>query len=677
MQLSDAVETIPGVGAKTQQVFNGAGIYSIGDLLHYLPTGYEDSTEILSLAEAIKRISHLPLWQLSREKFAIKGKLRKISSFKTKRRFALTTAYIVDEQTQDTLQTIWFNMPFVTTQLKVGTEYVFFGKVKRESAARFTLSSPQFEEYNSEKTLQRLGRISPVYRRIKTLKSPAIARTIRAILPKLEVSDFLSGIIDQHEFSPLTDAYWNIHSPASFIQLNQGVNRLKLQELLELRDEFEKKKQASTHEPFKMDEFGKKVQELINSWVPLLPFTLTKGQQEILDAYMQKVQQKSAEDTFLYGDVGSGKTIIAQLVALAYAVLGKSALILVPTTILSRQHALSTKQLIERLQGAAQVKVEEVTATRTKRTQSFQPHVIYIGTQAILYQSELIAHPLLAFVCIDEQHRFGVEQRLLFQRGNRNVLTLSATPIPRTLALSFMQFTEALFLEEKPYGRKEILSRVVPQDKHDSTYTWIAEKVKKGEQAYIIFPRITSEDDEKKSLIEMFEMLSDSYFSGCRVGMLHGGMKQSEKESIMTSFAEGNLDILCATSVVEVGVDVPNATIIAIHGAEYFGLAQLHQLRGRVGRSNQQSYCFLIPSRYEDTVIERLEFFTSHHKGSDVATYDLQRRGAGKLLGIDQSGVTELKIASLEELPLIEQAMRVYSLLREKHISVLPIIRVK
>jgi ATP-dependent DNA helicase RecG len=296
---------------------------------------------------------------------------------------------------------------------------------------------------------------------------------------------------------------------------------------------------------------------------------------------------------------------------------------------------------------------------------------LFIGTHALLFR-EFLSSERIALSVIDEQHRFGVQQRqALVKDRNGHVMTLSATPIPRTLALSFLGFNDTIDLPEKPQGRKETITKVVPFGKEVATYEWIVKKLEAGQRVYMVFPRVLDEEDgEKSALLSMAEQLKTEHFSRFASGVLYGNMKEEDKTATMQNFASGKTQLLFATTVIEVGVDVPEATVVAVHDATNFGLAQLHQLRGRVGRSDKQGYCFLFSGQRTEEQEARLTYFAAHADGISVAEYDLKSRGAGKLLGSIQSGETELRIASLENIPMVKEAMDLFEVLKKKKISI-------
>lgn len=657
MTLTDSISVISGIGPLRQKLLEANGIGTVRDLLCYLPYRYEDSTNVHSIPELYSAVAKAPLWEIPSEKYAVVGVLQKKSSFSSKRGFFIIKATFIDAQSAQSVDAVWFNQEFKLQELKEGSRFLLFGKVVQDGR-RLTMQSPQTEILSEGIVGKKLGRVSPIYRRIKTIRSPYIARWITSILSEIKVQEFLT--FDQcadFNIPKLDTAFMSVHSPSQLTDAQLGRRRLEIQELLELKQSFEKQKTIEMSQ-FAGESIAKQLSATVGESIKTLPFSLTDAQEGVVEHCLEAIAQGKRLDTFVYGDVGSGKTIVALLLARAFASIGKSTIMAVPTTILAAQHSIAAQRF-----GVTPVLV---TSKQKLRAMKGEP-TVYIGTHALL-SSPVVQSDNVALVVIDEQHRFGVVQReQLAGELGRHVVTLSATPIPRTLALSFLGFSDSQVILERPVGRKEIITKVVPTDKDEATYDWIAKRIEKGEQVYLVFPRIENEEDnEKQSLLAMATRLKERYFPQVPSALLYGSLKEAEKVTVMEQFRTGKIKLLFSTSVIEVGVDVPQATTIAIHGADLFGLAQLHQLRGRVGRSDLQGYCFLFPSKQEGESIERLAYFSTHHSGIDVAEYDLKNRGSGQLLGTDQAGLSELRIASLDTAATVKDAMELYKVLREQ-----------
>lgn len=665
MKLTDSVRSIKGVGDTRRVLLEQVGITTLSNLLSYLPYTYEDSTNILNIQNLLLKVSNTPAWELNTLKVAVSVILEKSMTIRTRRGLFLVTATFTDSSSEKKIKAIWFNQAYIQNELKQGSSYVLFGKLKKEGSS-IAFSSPKLELIVLGQPLKKLGGILPIYRRIKSITSTYFHKYIEEIVKDVEVEEFLpTHMLRKSELPELKMALTFVHAPQDLEAINNGYRRLSIQELLELRQDYEEKFRKEL-EDAEGSVYAMQLAKYFQEWIPKLPFTLTEGQNKIVQRIVENIQEKQYLDALLYGDVGSGKTIIALLFALGFAKLGFSSILIAPTTILASQHLKTATKLLQILAISEDISITAVLAG--KRKLEGKSGTVYIGTQAILHKEKLLADPLVKFVCIDEQHRFGVEQRTLLKNDTRHLLTLSATPIPRTLALSFLGFSESYVLEEKPIGRKEVISRLVPQDKEQITYEWILSHLIKGEQVFIVFPRIESEEEsEKQSLIAMAAALKEQYFSNIPSALLFGSMKDEEKNSIMADFSDGKIRLLFSTSVIEVGVDVANATIIAIHGAELFGLAQLHQMRGRVGRSSQQGYCLLFSSIESQEASERLKYFSENFEGLKVSEYDLKNRGTGTLLGKQQSGLSELKMAQVTDLAMVKEAMDIYqNLVKEK-----------
>lgn len=658
MQLADSISNVKGIGPQREAVLRAAGINQVRDLLTYLPYTYEDSSQIYSVEQAQEFLQTQPEWKSTVVKIAVRAKAEKISLIRTKRGLVLVTGSFVDEENGNRMKVVWFNQPYVQREITEGVTYILYGRIKREGS-QLQLIAPKFEEFIKGEPLKKLGRISPLYRRIRSLTSSYISSFVARVVTQVELTDPVPlSILREHTLPSLHNALATLHSPQKITDIALAKRRVAIHELHQLKESYEKN---TITQPLKKNEASRQLArecaKLFGTWIPKLRFTLTDSQNEVLNNLLQQIEQGEL-DTLVYGDVGSGKTIIAHLFSFAFAKLGYISVVVAPTVILAQQHEAVAKDLSQAI-GEPEILLAFVSGKR--KTFAEDKAQVVIGTQAILHSENLTNHPLVKFVCIDEQHRFGVQQRKTLQAAGRFTITLSATPIPRSLALSFLNFSSTEILSQKPVGRQEIVSKVVPYGKEEVTYTWIRKRLEKKEQAYLVFPRIFADDGgEKQSLTEMAEYLKSRYFEGYRSSILHGGMKDDEKNQIMEDFRNGTLQLLFSTSVIEVGVDAPGATVIGIHGADLFGLAQLHQLRGRVGRSNAQGYCLLFPSESSENAMERLNYFCAHSKGIDVAEYDLKNRGSGTILGLQQAGNAELRIATLSNVSEIEEAMELY-----------------
>jgi len=675
MDLYNEVGKIKGIGPAREKILLDKGIRSSKNLLNYLPSRYDDSSHIVTIDECYKQFSEDSIWEIPQKKVAIKAVLSSVTKFRTRSRLSIITGTIADLVSDKKMKVIWFNQEFIFPNLIEGAEYVWFGKVKPDKG-QLSLQAPQFEKVIEGKALVELGCIVPIYRRTKKITTKIYRKLIAQIIPQLSIREFLpTSVLTEKHLMPLDIAYKTIHSPKSIPEIAESRRRIEIQELLEIKVEYEKlfKKTKLSLLDTIISDMEKDVGTISNK----LSFNLTEGQKSALNEILVQLKSGYRLDSLIYGDVGSGKTIIALLIAFALAKAGRSTILIAPTTILAEQHVRTVYKYVGELKLSEDIKVVHVKKGESLGNNLADSPKLYIGTHAILHRRKVLADKNISFVCIDEQHRFGVEQRaLLDPKRKRHVITLSATPIPRSLAISFLGFSQVIFIHGKPKGRKDIVTKVVPFDKEEVTYQWIHNKVAKGGRAYFVFPRIEIDDDEQQhSLLSSVEKLK-SFFPGIKVAILHGRIKEDKKKEIMNDFTLGKIQILFSTSVIEVGIDVPEATIIAIHGADLFGLAQLHQLRGRVGRSSMQSFCFLFPGENKNQdVLSRLNFFSDHFSGMDIAEYDLANRGMGTIAGIAQSGLSELKIATFDNITRLQTANEIFDKLRKDKIVIKRYVR--
>lgn len=657
MLLDTPIESLPATSPVTIHRFKTLGINNYSDLLNYFPFRYED----YSLITPISRIQE-------GEVVTVKGMIIQSKNEITKRGFRLQKITIQDESARLTLT--WINQPYLIHVLKEGMSIYVAGEVVR-FAGKISIQ-PNEWELAKEETIH-TNRIVPVYSEIRGLSSKTIREKVYHVISHLrntaepndqmpsEVVKF-NNILSQHE------AYIGVHFPKSKAHLSESRRRLSFDELLSLhlysqmtRREWQLKK--ATHRLL----LDKNKEQLIAKFIAGLPFELTEDQKTSINEIKQDLVKTHPMNRFLQGDVGSGKTVVAAVAAYLSYLNGFQTLIMAPTEILAIQHY----QTIQKLFKSLPLKI----AIQTGSQKSMKKGAVYdtiIGTQALLTSS--LTFNKVGLVVIDEQHRFGVAQRsLLKEKGKEpHLLTMTATPIPRTLALTLYGDLDLSTITQMPLGRLPIKTFLVPLIKRAAAYAWIEKKVKEERvQVFIICPLIEESESETlqtvKAAKKEYEHLKNEVFKGLSVSLLHGKLKPREKELIMKEFSEGKTDILVSTSVVEVGIDIPNATIMIIEGAERFGLAQLHQLRGRIGRGKLQSYCYLFSEIQDESKLKRLHFFASTTNGVKLAEYDLGQRGAGNIFGTKQHGYLKLKIASLSDMELMRQAKNAAIYILEKY----------
>ncbi len=619
------------------------GIFTLEDFLYHAPTRYDD----FSLISPISRVQ-------SGETVTIQGTVREMKNEFTKNYKKIQRAVIEDET--GSIEIVWFNQPFLTKyihpqdRLSLSGRIDFFGR-------KLVMQSPEYEIMKDKKSeLLHTGRLVPIYHETRGVSSKWLRRQIHKILSdhKAEIQEYLpNSLIQEASYPHLLEALRMLHFPNDFTEASTARQRLSFDELfllqlasLQRRQDWEKrlKGQAFTYEAY-ADDIGTLRQSL--------PFTLTDSQEKAINDIFKDTASDKPMNRLLQGDVGSGKTVVAAFSIYLAHLNGFQSVLMAPTEILAEQHYKTLSGLLDPLG----VKVSLVTGS--KKMQKDETFHVLVGTHAVLVDK--IAFESLGLVVVDEQQRFGVEQRsIIREKGNNpHFLTMTATPIPRTVALTLYGDLDLSYLQTMPKGRKYIKTWLVPTEKRDKAYDWIRKQVNETDsQVFIICPFIEESENMQtvRAATVEFERLRTHVFPDLKLGLLHGKMKGKEKSEVLAEFKEKKFQILVATPVVEVGIDIPNATVIMIEAAERFGLAQLHQLRGRVGRGDKQSYCLLFTEGTSPKTLERLKAMETSHNGAELAELDLRMRGPGELYGTLQSGSRDLKIATFSDLDLIQKA---------------------
>ncbi|MGI6010997.1 MAG: ATP-dependent DNA helicase RecG [Ruminococcus sp.] len=635
--MSESIRELKGIGEKTQKLFEKVGVYTTEDLIRYYPRDY-DVYE-----------SPVPICQVRPQmKCAVKGRIGQTLDVKRAGARTVITGIVQDDT--GSLPVIWFGMPFLRSVMKKGSLYVFRGKAE-EKNGRLYMEHPEYFTLASYDKMVHF--MQPVYGLTKGLTNKTVIKAIRQILERKELSqEYLpDSFRKQFELLEYERAIHDIHFPKDMNTLCQARNRLVFDEFLffiltisRLKEQAE----ASTS-AYVLKEVWK-TEEIIER----LPYELTGAQKNVWYEIERDMKSRRAMARLVQGDVGSGKTVIAFLAMVMAAENGCQAALMAPTEVLAKQHYESLKALLSEKEwkryqpllftGSNTAKEKRERQEKLKRGEC----KIAVGTHALFQKN--VVYDRLALVITDEQHRFGVHQREEFsKKGERpNVLVMSATPIPRTLAVILYGDLDISVIDELPARRLPIKNCVVDQRYRKTAYRFIREQVEQGHQAYVICPLVEeSEGLDAENVTDYEERLREVWHGNIRTGKLHGKMKPAEKNQVMEKFASGEIQVLVGTTVVEVGVNVPNATVMMVENAERFGLASLHQLRGRVGRGDAQSYCIFMQSSQEKEPSKRLEILGKSNDGFEIASQDMKLRGPGDLLGFRQSGEMEFKLADI------------------------------
>jgi ATP-dependent DNA helicase RecG len=649
--LGAPLTTISGIGPKSAETLARLGLETLGDLLWYLPRRYDDYSQL----KTINR-----LWY--GEEVTIIGTVQEIHL----RPIRGGSMKLIDAVVSDgsaALRVTWFNQPWIAQQLTPGRAVVLSGRVD-QYLGKLTMNSPEWEPL--ERQQLHTNRIVPVYGLTSGVTPKWLRRVINAVVERYapRVPDPLPlSVRESAGVIPLPRALQQVHFPDSADDLHRAQARLAFDEMFYLQLGVLRQKQdwtALTTDPMRVDDAW------LEQFRSALPYTLTGAQQAVLDDLQRDLASGRPMNRLLQGDVGSGKTVVAAGAIGIAAVNGGQSALLAPTSILAEQHAQTLRTL---LPSACGIPLERIAlllgSTPDSEKQTIRDGLadgslqVVVGTHALL--EDPVVFQRLALAVVDEQHRFGVDQRaaLRAKGSNPNLLVMTATPIPRSLALTLYGDLDVSVLDEMPPGRLPIETRVLRPPERSRAHRFIEAQIEQGRQAFVIFPLIEeSEKIETKAAVEEQRRLQEEVFPTRKVGLLHGRMRPDEKDEVMEGFRAGALHILVSTSVVEVGVDVPNATVMMIEGANRFGLAQLHQFRGRVGRSQYPSYCLLLPDTEDEAGNDRLKAMEATTDGFRLAELDLEQRGPGDFLGTRQSGFAELRMARLTDVRLIEKARR-------------------
>lgn len=706
MEKSSAIGAIKGIGAKTEQLFHNLGVYTIGDILLHYPKDYDKLPPLTPIEDiptfiASEAIFTIPATEEERGAegrpqitAAVAARIDKMPFVRAARNMQVTSLALQEQGVK--LELVWFRMPYLKSTLKVGTWFVFLGKLVQKGKL-YHMEQPQI--YTPEKYHSMQNCLWPCYPLTAGLGKNKLSQTIRQVLEELDLSvDYLpEEIRARHGLAEYNYAISNIHFPENEAALEQARKRLIFDEFFKFilsagiqKEQMEEVLNAFTFPPLSEESISEEedIQENAGeqneSHAPMeelwadtvinqLPYKLTGAQKRTLQEIRQDLRARKVMQRLVQGDVGSGKTIIAFLSMLDAAQAGYQSALMAPTEVLAMQHYQNFTEMCETYGIKIPVILLTGSLTAKEKRRAYErmqlyPNAMIVGTHALIQERAMYDN--LALVITDEQHRFGVKQReSLFLKGSQpHVLVMSATPIPRTLAIILYGDLDISVIDEVPAKRLPVKSCVVGKKSRNASYEFLQKEIANGHQAYVICPLVEeSEGLEAENVIEYAKKLKQQMMPEVVVECLHGKMKSGRKNLIMEQFARNEIQVLVSTTVIEVGVNVPNATVMMIEDAQRFGLAQLHQLRGRVGRGSEQSYCIMVNTTDSDKAKKRLEILNKSNDGFFIAGEDLKLRGPGDFFGIRQSGLLEFRLGDIyQNADLLKQASEEANLLLQE-----------
>lgn len=644
--LAVSIEYLKGVGPKRAELLRRLGIYTMRDLLYFRPRDYEQRPAPVPIAAAEEG-----------EPAVLCGKVLSYTMLRPNRRLTILKAVISDGT--DSINAVWYNQPHLQEQMQTGRDIVVFGKAERRFSRReFTVQDYEFAEAPTDSGLL------PVYPLTANLNQKSMRRLVQAAWDRYApyiTEELPEELLAPNGLLPLKEALYRLHFPQSVAEAEEGRRRLAYEELLITQLTVLGNRLPGAEQIVRREQTADK-RQVTADFAAALPFALTGAQRRVIGEVLTDMRAEQPMRRLVQGDVGSGKTMIAAAALYQNFLAGRQGALMAPTEILAEQHYKTLRPLLQKL-GMETALLTGDTPQAERRQVLAELALGYIdvlvGTHALF--SADVEFDALGLAVTDEQHRFGVNQRNALRQKGRlaDVLVLTATPIPRTLAMTFYGDLAVSALDELPPGRLPIQTFAVAYDIEERANEFIRQQLAEGRQAYIVCPLVEeSENMELAAAVSLTERLKKEIFPTCQIELLYGKMKPQDKAAVMARFAAGEVQILVSTTVIEVGVDVPNATLMVIRDAERFGLAQLHQLRGRVGRGEHQSYCILLNNAKSREARERIKTLCSTTDGFMIAEADLRLRGAGELLGTRQSGLAELKYADLAKDQRLVEAAR-------------------
>jgi ATP-dependent DNA helicase RecG len=659
LNLDTLLINIPRITPKYQKILKKMGLLTIRDFLYYLPFRYDDFRKVTPLSQDF--IDQI---------ITVEGKITKTKINRIFKRRMMVVEITLEDENGEIMKAVWFNQPYILDSLPIGSSGRFSGKLAFKGK-HFEMINPAWEKASRDAT--NTGRLVPIYPETVGISSKWIRWQMKMLLPLAkEIPDILPAEIrTKFNLYDIYKALTQLHFPDSREKLIRAQKRMAFEEMLlvqlktlQVKKDWEGKNSIS----IKFDE------KLIKNFVSKLPWKLTDAQRKASFEILKDLERSQPMNRLLNGDVGSGKTVVAAIAALEIISAGYQVAVMAPTEVLAKQHFESFIKLFENysidtalLTNSYKLTANNENISRLKLLKEIEKGKInlVIGTHALIQRDVKFIN--LSLVIIDEQHRFGVAQRAALQQETMSIddgsaraiphlLTMTATPIPRTLAIAFFGSLDLSILDEMPKNRKPIITKIIPPEERQKIYEFIKSEVKKGRQVFVILPLIdeslAQSMTEVRAVTAEYEKLSKEVFPEFKIGLLHGRLKSKEKESVMEQYNDKKIDILVSTSVVEVGIDIPNATVMVIENSERFGLLQLHQFRGRVGRSEHQSYCFL----FTEESSERLSIMEKTNDGFKISEKDLELRGPGQFFGLVQSGLPDITMENLTNIKLIKFA---------------------